>query len=163
MSVVVVVVFFFKQKTAYEMRISDWSSDVCSSDLSVPARKPPRRSPLRCAVSISIPRVKSCCSRVRSIWPAKCSARTGNCRNRLILFGMRQFVSVIFGARLTHRLHDEAPLPENPEQQHTGHRNRDGEQPEADPAQPFGDIATGRGDPGAAHRSEEHTSELQSL
>src|SRR3546814_4463296 len=29
----VVVFFFFKQKTAYEMRISDWSSDVCSSDL----------------------------------------------------------------------------------------------------------------------------------
>src|SRR3546814_7420320 len=29
----VLFVFFFKQKTAYEMRISDWSSDVCSSDL----------------------------------------------------------------------------------------------------------------------------------
>src|SRR3546814_5853860 len=29
------VVFFFKQKTAYEMRITDWSSDVCSSDLSL--------------------------------------------------------------------------------------------------------------------------------
>src|SRR3546814_7784279 len=28
--------FFFKQKTAYEMRISDWSSDVCSSDLPDP-------------------------------------------------------------------------------------------------------------------------------
>src|SRR3546814_10037818 len=28
-----IFVFFFKQKTAYEMRISDWSSDVCSSDL----------------------------------------------------------------------------------------------------------------------------------
>src|SRR3546814_1281302 len=28
-----VTFFFFKQKTAYEMRISDWSSDVCSSDL----------------------------------------------------------------------------------------------------------------------------------
>src|SRR3546814_6600054 len=27
--------FFFKQKTAYEMRISDWSSDVCSSDLAI--------------------------------------------------------------------------------------------------------------------------------
>src|SRR3546814_5564019 len=27
--------FFFKQKTAYEMRISDWSSDVCSSDLAL--------------------------------------------------------------------------------------------------------------------------------
>src|SRR3546814_9244427 len=29
------VFFFFKQKTAYELRISDWSSDVCSSDLGV--------------------------------------------------------------------------------------------------------------------------------
>src|SRR3546814_2341717 len=29
----ILIVFFFKQKTAYEMRISDWSSDVCSSDL----------------------------------------------------------------------------------------------------------------------------------
>src|SRR3546814_10151756 len=33
-----VLFFFFKQKTAYEMRISDWSSDVCSSDLP-PARR----------------------------------------------------------------------------------------------------------------------------
>src|SRR3546814_10182057 len=34
--------FFFKQKTAYEMRISDWSSDVCSSDLDteIPMRRP---------------------------------------------------------------------------------------------------------------------------
>src|SRR3546814_16430085 len=31
------IFFFFKQKTAYEMRISDWSSDVCSSDLIEPA------------------------------------------------------------------------------------------------------------------------------
>src|SRR3546814_3134613 len=31
-----ICVFFFKQKTAYEMRISDWSSDVCSSDLQEP-------------------------------------------------------------------------------------------------------------------------------
>src|SRR3546814_3284887 len=29
----IIVFFFFKQKTAYDMRISDWSSDVCSSDL----------------------------------------------------------------------------------------------------------------------------------
>src|SRR3546814_2672570 len=28
-----ILIFFFKQKTAYELRISDWSSDVCSSDL----------------------------------------------------------------------------------------------------------------------------------
>src|SRR3546814_5794061 len=31
--VMIIAFFFFKQKTAYEMRISDWSSDVCSSDL----------------------------------------------------------------------------------------------------------------------------------
>src|SRR3546814_10223164 len=37
-----IIFFFFKQKTAYEMRISDWSSDVCSSDLpnSPRGRKP---------------------------------------------------------------------------------------------------------------------------
>src|SRR3546814_269139 len=40
----VFVFFFFKQKTAYEMRISDWSSDVCSSDLK------PRSTP-RCVPS----------------------------------------------------------------------------------------------------------------
>src|SRR3546814_5100877 len=33
--------FFFKQKTAYEMRISDWSSDVCSSDLAFALCRPP--------------------------------------------------------------------------------------------------------------------------
>src|SRR3546814_3068250 len=39
--------FFFKQKTAYEMRISDWSSDVCSSDLRRGRRAvvDPRRQP----------------------------------------------------------------------------------------------------------------------
>src|SRR3546814_2167964 len=37
-------VFFFKQKTAYEMRISDWSSDMCSSDL---LRFKRRRMPAR--------------------------------------------------------------------------------------------------------------------
>src|SRR3546814_12492309 len=38
--------FFFKQKTAYEVRISDWSSDVCSSDL---------RALLRCVAAILVP------------------------------------------------------------------------------------------------------------
>src|SRR3546814_9435213 len=37
----VVFFFFFKQKTAYEMRISDWSSDVCSSDLPMTAEHEP--------------------------------------------------------------------------------------------------------------------------
>src|SRR3546814_3794697 len=39
--ILVYFLFFFKQKTAYEMRISDWSSDVCSSDLRATA---PRRT-----------------------------------------------------------------------------------------------------------------------
>src|SRR3546814_17332817 len=40
--------FFFKQKTAYELRISDWSSDVCSSDLAVVADRD-RREPAQLA------------------------------------------------------------------------------------------------------------------
>src|SRR3546814_5158014 len=43
--------FFFKQKTAYEMRISDWSSDVCSSDLTTSGsgqKKPPERANFTC-------------------------------------------------------------------------------------------------------------------
>src|SRR3546814_3198339 len=36
-------IFFFKQKTAYEMRISDWSSDVCSSDLGIHGFQAPAR------------------------------------------------------------------------------------------------------------------------
>src|SRR3546814_2383355 len=45
---IVLVFFFFKQKTAYEMRISDWSSDVCSSDLlGVPGDARPGHSPTR--------------------------------------------------------------------------------------------------------------------
>src|SRR3546814_16292648 len=38
-----VLFFFFKQKTAYEMRISDWSSDVCSSDLGSASARPTKR------------------------------------------------------------------------------------------------------------------------
>src|SRR3546814_5807297 len=40
LSIKVLFMFFFKQKTAYEMRISDWSSDVCSSDLLIGENDP---------------------------------------------------------------------------------------------------------------------------
>src|SRR3546814_9285705 len=47
-------VFFFKQKTAYEMRISDWSSDVCSSDLHGARSEPLLLGPVdRCRVQQS--------------------------------------------------------------------------------------------------------------
>src|SRR3546814_3586313 len=47
--IVYIVFFFFKQKTAYEMRISDWSSDVCSSDLARCGAK--RHAALSCTAS----------------------------------------------------------------------------------------------------------------
>src|SRR3546814_19165680 len=69
------VCFFFKQKTAYEMRISDWSSDVCSSDLSrCCARWRPgarrRRRPATCRATRSEERRvgKECVSTCRSRW-----------------------------------------------------------------------------------------------
>src|SRR3546814_8666637 len=46
MQVVEFDIVYFKQKTAYDMRISDWSSDVCSSDLN-PARRDFRRADFR--------------------------------------------------------------------------------------------------------------------
>src|SRR3546814_8304763 len=48
--------FFFKQKTAYDMRISDWSSDVCSSDLAELAE-------LRRAVNVPVAAGERCFSR----------------------------------------------------------------------------------------------------
>src|SRR3546814_2499073 len=41
---IIVLLFCFKQKTAYEMRMSDWSSDVCSSDLDLPRAARPQRA-----------------------------------------------------------------------------------------------------------------------
>src|SRR3546814_10301185 len=65
--------FFFKQKTAYEMRISDWSSDVCSSDLIGRLRK----SPLKCVISLA-----DRCSRGSTVY-APASMRT-RCWIRLL-------------------------------------------------------------------------------
>src|SRR3546814_7102538 len=77
----VFVCFFFKQKTAYEMRISDWSSDVCSSDLdrrSSPFRTRSRhdRYPVRQRAVRTLSRLRSeerrvgkeCVSTCRSRW-----------------------------------------------------------------------------------------------
>src|SRR3546814_9955338 len=50
------VIFFFKQKTAYEMRISDWSSDVCSSDLLARRRPECRRTPYSAGLQAPSPR-----------------------------------------------------------------------------------------------------------
>src|SRR3546814_1594222 len=79
---VLVVFFFFKQKTAYEMRISDWSSDVCSSDLrdgvsigaDIPAALDTWARRLRVPFPPALPRSeerrvgKECVSTCRSRW-----------------------------------------------------------------------------------------------
>src|SRR3546814_2045466 len=86
--------FFFKQKTAYEMRISDWSSDVCSSDLGTqetlratpPSTRCARRRQLRSLWSVYrpptaptplrlIPTLPS--TRPREIGRAACRERVG--------------------------------------------------------------------------------------
>src|SRR3546814_1150177 len=54
---------FFKQKTAYELRISDWSSDVCSSDLAAPIIGPSDDGP---AGAIPVPPLTGCCPPRRS-------------------------------------------------------------------------------------------------
>src|SRR3546814_10147380 len=67
--------FFFKQKTAYEMRISDWSSDVCSSDLvGVATRIGSGPAPSVAAVRIanSVPHVgKSIIDRRQRLFPVR--------------------------------------------------------------------------------------------
>src|SRR3546814_5331382 len=60
---IIVIFFFFKQKTAYEMRISDWSSDVCSSDLT----KLQRSSPDGRAASIAVIGGQDGCARSKLI------------------------------------------------------------------------------------------------
>src|SRR3546814_757471 len=52
--------FVFKQKTAYDMRISDWSSDVCSSDLDVTRRKPHPDLVLRALRNLQMPADLGC-------------------------------------------------------------------------------------------------------
>src|SRR3546814_12353785 len=80
--------FFFKQKTAYEMRISDWSSDVCSSDLSErrnasassrvwKAKNPPQRCSVRCTMPATSSRRVASISEMTRLVPlgSRCSPR----------------------------------------------------------------------------------------
>src|SRR3546814_19986019 len=61
------VFFFFKQKTAYEMRISDWSSDVCSSDLCTFRFRKEDCVPVPWACPAVIISLVACCSCVNAL------------------------------------------------------------------------------------------------
>src|SRR3546814_2638323 len=89
--------FFFKQKTAYEMRISDWSSDVCSSDLRNKAaaprhrtrrNRPPTRLPHSSIVAASTKKRRRFCRVYRSLSKQRSEERrvgkecVSTCRSR---------------------------------------------------------------------------------
>src|SRR3546814_4364527 len=88
------VVFFFKQKTAYEMRISDWSSDVCSSDL----RAAGRRALLDPAVRL--------CVRPEPAGRLPADQRCHRCRLLRLLFPRERQL----GLQLLERLHPDVAL-----------------------------------------------------
>src|SRR3546814_7768777 len=82
--------FFFRKKTAYEMRISDWSSDVCSSDLDGISRARPRGSRCRCRSS-SAARATPAQS-FRTVRSARRSGdRAGAARRRRAVRGRRDY------------------------------------------------------------------------
>src|SRR3546814_9935219 len=121
--------FFFKQKTAYEMRISDWSSDVCSSDLWLAPH--PR------------------CGTRATGWSARACSRRRSCR-----------------------LRERVGRKSEPERVHRQHAVRHAAADQlaglvcvarADGHQQRQVVLFGRVRALAVWRSEEHTSELQSL
>src|SRR3546814_1500798 len=141
-------VFFFKQKTAYEMRISDWSSALCSSDLEPAPRaaalsqpQPPerKRHPHRAGQSARHPR--------HAALPPKHPAEA---------YGGEQHRHC---EDVAERLHPRAGLRHaRPQSGDIGKREEGQGQPKSQPGKD-----RERGGRREAERSEEHTSELQSL
>src|SRR3546814_7355836 len=123
------VVFFFKQKTAYEMRISDWSSDVCSSDL--------KHSVKDSATSFQL-------ARQHVSWPRLAAGQSEGFAMRMRLLCLM----VVSG------LTAPACHAQSPQGQRATRAPADVETSMDAPSQP---------ETRSGPRSEEHTSELQSL
>src|SRR3546814_17974812 len=90
--------FFFKQKTAYERRISDWGSDVCSSDLNTdPMRVEERRvQHRRCAAMFQIPMAAA--SRQVNVRPTS-KVRRATLDRKSVVSGKSVSVRVDLGGR----------------------------------------------------------------
>src|SRR3546814_16509511 len=87
---------FFKQKTAYEMLISDWSSDVCSSDLAVPA------APIHSGKNATSPGTMVDCQGPGSAQPTSptsAAARKTPADRKIVVSGKRVSVRVDLGGR----------------------------------------------------------------
>src|SRR3546814_2609140 len=140
--------FFFKQKTAYEMRISDWSSDVCSSDLPAPATAPDHPSITDAFDALRVTaqdfEVVPGMSMANHLWTHAAPLRSGEVASTLIRGGPAGHA--IPGFLLLYAVDARSPLLYLPQRQPL--RIRDGIEiaPET-----------------AGGRSEEQTSELQSL
>src|SRR3546814_2302271 len=79
------VFFFFKQKTAYEMRISDWSSDVCSSDLFSRSMRTALMSPVSTAASISVAEGMDCAAVAAACcWQPEAAINKTQTSNRIV-------------------------------------------------------------------------------
>src|SRR3546814_5767842 len=96
--------FFFKQKTAYEMRISDWSSDVCSSDLS----RQERRLGRICRKAFCMGRRKTGDKRYPRL--SLCARRTKSCRCAPPSFPAEEQVR----AHRSHLVQAAAPIRHDP-------------------------------------------------
>src|SRR3546814_17977861 len=102
------LIFFFKQKTAYEMRISDWSSDVCSSDLlrrQVVGRPAPRsrwNNDTPAAAEVQANRLRE---------KQRCQATNGNSTGSVGLRapGRGPFASPLLSSQSACGLEDETP------------------------------------------------------
>src|SRR3546814_1590207 len=136
----------FMQKTAYDMRISDWSADVCSSDLCLPNWR-------RESGWTSCDRRPGCRSRKREILTGECPAAGRDAQNAMDSSAF-QYSSGKLGL--------ESPFPsEESLDAHLPHRRH--------PDRHVGRLlfcrpgAGRRQGRGGSRRSEEHTSELQSL
>src|SRR3546814_4449689 len=128
-------VFFFKQKTAYEMRISDWSSDVCSSDLGVFTNGDGNR-----AIVVPYRHIGE------QFGPVKLLQRLVQYRPVITIADLQRHIGT-HGLRLQPFRPRDRDRPDRP--LHVRHGGRGG------------DDGGGRGI--RRGRSEEHTSELQSL
>src|SRR3546814_8447716 len=145
-----VVFFFFKQKTAYEMRISDWSSDVCSSDLFAPRAKRASSNSLSSWAATCCAGAAWCATWWKNCTPIRCGWRTRRqpCKRRSVRHERRSAVHERHVARPSHP--DAAHSDEAADRRRARRPGRGG-----------GD-AESRSHPLGGSRSEEHTSELQS-
>src|SRR3546814_6554304 len=132
------VFFFFKQKTAYEMRISDWSSDVCSSDLNMLHPSSPQWGEEGCSMLRGL--MQDAPLLISGILEYAARARTARGRSSRRL-SMSRFGGMTGTAATSVRVRLRRLLVSSGLQRATASRRS----------------------PGTRTRSEEHTSELQSL